>query len=441
MDIYGFFKRKFDSIKSKLNDPDELAGERRKLTGFSYSAGIAANLYGGNFYTGLLLLMNADDKFMGTLAMINIGVGILPVFSAVFLDKFEHRKKILIIFRILIYALSIAGIGVLALVKADNSFKLSAILMVTLISGCIANIASPGMSVWHIKLIPEDKRAGYFSFVTITSGSINYLLTVAASSILDHYKALGYEFRTLMILRAVSLIFAALDIFLLTKIKEYPNLKTGTRLNVFNLFTKAFKSKKYLVSVAIGCMYCFAVNIQGPYYTVYLLKELGLKYSYLSLVTLLYMPFMIFFMPVWSRIIRRTSWNRTLLYCMLIYIPAYFLFPFTGKETIFIFPLASIVAYIASPGIGLFFSNNSYHNLPEHDQTELLGFYATVNNLASLAGVALGRWFIGATEGKHMVMFGQDMTNKQYLMFLVAIGLMLMTATVFFIDKKNKKPA
>jgi hypothetical protein len=422
---------------SNENDPEKLASERKKLLSYVIFANIMANFYGGNFYTGLLLLMNASDSFMGTLSMINIAVGILPIFSAVVLDRFERRKKILVIFRIIIDFLSIVVIGIIPLLNIENGSKLSAVLMITFITGCIANIASPGYSVWHIRLIPEDKRAGYFSFMSIVTGIIGYVITIAASNVLDHFKAMGYELQTILILRAVALVFACLEVVCLIKVKEFPVPRTYVKINVMHIFKRAMKSGKYLVSIAIGCMYAFAANLQGPYFSIYLLKDLGLKYSYLSLISFLYMPFMIFLMPVWSRIIRKISWNRALIYCLVINVPVYCLYPFTTKSTLFMYLAGSILSYTVAPGFGLVFSNNTYHNLPENDRTELIGFYATVYNLFALAGVSFGKWFIGATEGKFIKIFGLSMMNKQYIMFLMAFGLLAMAIVVYFINKRD----
>lgn len=43
---------------------DELSRDRMSLINFAFVNNVVANLVGGNYLTGLLLLMNADDGFI-----------------------------------------------------------------------------------------------------------------------------------------------------------------------------------------------------------------------------------------------------------------------------------------------------------------------------------------------------------------------------------------
>ena len=51
---------------------DPSSKDRVRLLGFNYSANIITNLIGGSFFTGLLILMNASDSFMGAMTMITL---------------------------------------------------------------------------------------------------------------------------------------------------------------------------------------------------------------------------------------------------------------------------------------------------------------------------------------------------------------------------------
>ncbi|MDD6033428.1 MAG: hypothetical protein PUC47_08135, partial [Oscillospiraceae bacterium] len=48
---------------------DEQSKSRICHLQFNYTANIIANLIGGNFYTGLMLYLNADDAFIGLMSM------------------------------------------------------------------------------------------------------------------------------------------------------------------------------------------------------------------------------------------------------------------------------------------------------------------------------------------------------------------------------------
>ena len=54
------------------------------------------NLIGGSFWTGLLILMNASDSFIGSMSMISTAANMLQLFAPILLERFEHRKKLLL---------------------------------------------------------------------------------------------------------------------------------------------------------------------------------------------------------------------------------------------------------------------------------------------------------------------------------------------------------
>ena len=100
----------------------------------------------------------------------------------------------------------------------------------------------------------------------------------------------------LLILRGFALMLAVLDLNFLTRIREYPVPRTNIQVR------DAFSSIQGEEISAYGyhCMHVeFAANIPGSFYTVYLLREMNLTYTFLNVVNMLSVPVMIIFMPVW----------------------------------------------------------------------------------------------------------------------------------------------
>ena len=69
----GLLGKLRDSLISGWYTPGErMSQDRACLVISNYTTNIVANLIGGSFYTGLLLLMDADDSFIGTMSMIGV---------------------------------------------------------------------------------------------------------------------------------------------------------------------------------------------------------------------------------------------------------------------------------------------------------------------------------------------------------------------------------
>lgn len=430
------FERK---IRADLNRTEETAVSRRNITYSNYTAGVVNNLIGGNFFTGLLLLMNADDSFMGLVTMMGFIGNLLQVLSPLLLERFQSRKTLLIVSRAIIYFFNIIIISVIPLMGFTNGIKLMLILVVILLVNLINAITASGFSVWHIKSIPENIRANYFSFFSVTNGIIIYTVIFAFSRIVDYFKMSGNEMAGLYIIRAIALLLCIVDIFFLYKIKEYPNQSSGTNMNLINILLNPFKEKKYLITVFIACLWNFSANIPGPYFTIYMLKDLKVSYSFLNIINMFNIPILIFLTPLWRKRINSTSWFKTLYFSMGLFLLNYICLSLVTKDTLMLYPIALIFSFLVAPGINLVFSNIPFINIPDKDQTNYIGFFSAMNNLAALLGVLMGKEFIRHTEGMTMDVIGIQMQNKQYILILTAIVMLFAVVLIYIMQRRSEK--
>ncbi len=415
-------KRAFGGWRAPLTElfgrNEEYSLNRRNILMSNYAGGITANLIGGNFFTGLLLLMNADDSIIGLVTMVVMFGNMLQVFSPLLLERFSERKRILILGKIGMHVLNIIIIGIIPLTGYADSFKLTMTLVVILFINLINAMLAPGFQIWHIKSIPEDIRSRYFSFIQLTNGIIIYTVILISSRLVDIFKQGGHELTGLLILRIIALVLAVVDVIYLFRIKEYPVV--NRKVKVKDVLIRPFKEKKYLITVMMACMWSFSANIPGSYYNVYLLKDLNISYSFLNTVNMLSVPVMMIVLPIWRRRVDTTSWFRTLYLCIGLYIAHYIGLALVTDKTLYFYPIFMIYAFLISPGINLVFANLPYVNMPEDNQTNSLGFYAAINNFAGFLGVSLGRQFITMTESVELTIGQTVLGNKQLILFVTA---------------------
>lgn len=420
--IYAVISQAKKIINTTFEPGSEIGASRVNVAASSYTTNAIANIVGGNFLTGLLLLLNADDMVMGTITMIGFIGNTLQALSPIIIEKFEKRKKILIIGRGIYYLLNIAVISTLSVADINYQVRLALIMVVMFFVSVLNAVLAPAISIWHIKSIPDKNRLQYFSFFSTTNGIMQYAIILGASSIVDSFKEKGNEMYGLQLLRIVALLLAVLDIYFMTKIKEYPNISNKASISLKQILINPFKQKKYLVSVLTACLWSFPANIPGPYYSIYMLKNLGVKYSYLNLINMLNIPMLLLFTPIWSRRLRKKSWFNTLYFSMAIFLVHYIGLALVSEETLYyLYPLSMIFGFVFAPGINIVYANLPYINLPESEQTNYIGFYSAMSNLAAFAGAFAGKKFIELTNGKTIHIFNMVLQNKQYLLFFTAI--------------------
>lgn len=421
-----------------LYNSDETTKSRHNLAISNMAFGASANLVGGNFLTGFYLLLNADDAFIGLITIILTAGNMLQVLSPLLLERFPKRKKLLVGGRIGYHIIEIILIGLIPYLGFGEKTSLSLLVAFKLFITVTNAIMAPGFSIWHIKSIPEEIRAKYYSIFSIVYNLLIYLLVIIASTFADRIKASGRELAGLSYLRLAAVVFAALDVYFLLKIKEFPNEQDAERPGIISMIISPFRERKYLMTVAIACLWSFSASIPGPYYTIYLLKDLGVSYSFLTLVNMLNIPFLVFLTPVWARRINRTSWFRTLQQSITFYLLSYVVMAFVTGKTLFLYPVSMVMAYIFAPGINLVFSNIPYINMPKKNQTRYMGFYSTMNSVAAFVAVVISRQFILYTAEYRIRLFGIEMQNKQYLMLISAALLVLSAFVIAKIRRKTE---
>lgn len=408
---------------------DPTSTDRLRLLVLNYTANIIANLIGGSFFTGLLLLMDADDGFIGTMSMIGVAANMVQMFAPLLLERFSKRKKMLTMMRAVTMVINIIVIGLIPLAPVGQQAKLTLVGICVAIVNFVGAIAAPGINVWHLQSLPPRVRSGFFSIVTMTVGSVVALFNLGGSAMVDLFRAYGNEYGGLLLLRLAAFALYVLDFYLYGKVKEYPYESAGERFSIKDLFTLPFKNKLYLRTIAIVFLWNVTANIPGSYYTVYLLKNLEVSYTYIMIVNMLNVPIVLFVTKIWSRISSGRSPFRVLSIGMSLYLLHYVGLSFVHEGALFMYPLTLIWAFVMAIGINLPFASMPYVNIPHEHQTVFIGFYSTMANFAALIGVSIGKFFISATEDIKLNLFGFEMINKQYIMLLTA-GLMVI-AVIF----------
>ncbi len=418
---------------------DRMSRDRERLLMCSYTSNVIANLVGGTFWTGFLLLMNADDAFIGTMTMIATAANMLQFFAPLLLERFARRKMLLTVLRGALYLLNVVFVGVIPLFPAASQARLLMLAITVLTVNILNAVISPGISIWHVQSIPQNVRPHFYSVITMTVGAVVAAVNLAGSKVVDFMTARGMAYEGFMILRGVAAALCVLELILYFRINEYPYESSGTAFRLRDLILEPFKNKLYLRTVAVTFLWNIAANMPGSYYTVYLLRNLGVSYSYITLISMINIPVTLFLTPVWRRVLAKHGWFKTLYLSVGVFLLHFIVLALVTKRTLILYPLSQVMAYVFAVGINLSFTGIPYVNMPEKRQTAFIGFYASAAYLAALTGVTIGKYFVILTERMRLNVLGFEMVNKQVLMLLTAVMLACAVAGIRAIDKRTPK--
>lgn len=430
---------KLNNLTYNIRHPyDEKEGNRHKILVESCFNNVAANLVGGNFLTGLLIYLNANNFELGIINVIIYICNTLQILSPLLLSRFEQRKKMLIASRIIIYIMNIIMIGVISAIPVGNRTQIYLILGCIALLNIVSSFTAQGFSLWHIESVPEHRRAVHFQQNSAYANLAIYIFVLSGSAVLDKFKAADMELIGLLILRVVALIIAAGDIYWLTKIKEYPYSEKKGSVSLKYIFTEPFKHKKYLVSIAIVFLWNFFATTCGSYFSVYMLDTLQMSYSFINICSAMYVPMVLILGPMWARYINRTSWLSALYKVMFAYGLIHMTHAFVMEGMEWFYMVVIIMCNVFSPAINIILGNMSYYNLPRESQSVCLPFCTAFANIGAMCGTGYSILFMTLFEDMKLKLFGITFVTPQVMTVVTGVFLIIYGIFVYFFNQKEE---
>ncbi len=428
---------RLEPVRETLADKDEFAVNRRFIAGDNYGYNIAVNLAGGGFFTGYLLRLGADDSFLGLVTMATLLGNSLQFLSPLLLNRFPRRKPILLAARAVFLLITVVLIGAAQYAPVPHAAQLSFILAASFVANAVAALIQPGVLVWHIRSIPETMRVRYYSFINLSVNVLMYVAILIGSAAVDAFKAAGSELLGLTVLRVAAVVFGVLDLLAMARIKEYPEPSAPSG---FKALLAPFRSPRYLGTVAVTCVWSFGANLTGPYFTAYLLGDVGIAYTVFNLVAAGGVVVMLLVTPAWTRRIERMDLLAAFRLCLALYSVHYFAISLTTKATLWLYPLISVYAYVMVTGMAIVMANMPFRHMPEEDRTTSIAFYAGVNAFAALLGVLAGREFVRRTENVAYLVAGVHVGNRQMVLWVAGGSMLFASLLLALCASRRRKP-
>ena len=427
-----------------LDNSDGRAKGRQGLLCGTLSLHFLRNLISGTYFTGLLLAMDADDIYIGYITMIMTMCTFFQMFAPLYLEKMKRRKTLLLVIHSIYHFLNIVVVGVIPLMPWPKETILNVFMITVFLLSVTNALGAPGFSDWHMQSLPYERRISYWTVQNLTSQILGVCIAYIAGLFLDFFVdnriafgGISPTLTALLLLRILAVILAACEIYFYTWIKEYPYEKNIREKNDhgMRLLLLPLKNKAYIMTVSIQVLWTFIGGVIGPYFSVYLLDEVKMSYSFLALGGFISTPIILIMTPIWGKMLQRKRWINLLAMVMAGYSLVYLLNPLITSSTQFLYPVVILVSNFFSPCISVALGHLSYMKMPEQNRTAYLSLFSVLVQGASLLGTFVGTQFIAHTEDKVLNLFGFTMVNKQYLNLIqFALALCL----VFYVRKIAK---
>lgn len=354
---------------------------------------------GGVILTDFLLHLGATNVEIGLLSALPMMMNFLQPVGAYIADQQTSRRTYnLLIFGLsrLLWLLLVAGIAIATSFHTKPHNLVLWTVCIVFAANLLSALGSASWLSWMMVLVPHRLRGRFFGFrnsaASLTSLLCVPLMGLAVSTIGSD----GYGYALILfigilagILSLVCQSFQA-DVHPETLPNNSPQNETQTQPNKF---IAVFKDTNFLKFLLYFGFWTFAVNLSSPFFNIYLLKNLDVNISYVTVYNSLSAAANLLALLVWGKLADRIG-NRPLLLLVGIFVAITPLFWLTtGNYSLslwLLLPLIHIFTGSTWAAIDLCSNNIQMEIAAKQQPSTYFGVAAAIAGLTGALGTTVG---------------------------------------------------
>ncbi len=245
-------------------------------------------LTAGVFITGFGLALGASQVQIGLLAALPTLGNVAQIVGSYFIERTGQRKTLCLVTTAIARSVWFAILLTPFLWRASAAALVWAIVLMLASSSALAAIGGVAWLSWMKDLVPNGRRADFLSRRNQIGTGLALSLSIVAGLFLDWWEihhsepltgfAVVFAVAALCGLAAVPFLRATPDVPLPTRASHEPFTK---------LITLPVRDRNFRSLVFFYAYWNLSVNLAGPFFNVYMLRELDLPFWYATLVNTL----------------------------------------------------------------------------------------------------------------------------------------------------------
>ncbi|MBW4680749.1 MAG: MFS transporter [Microcoleus vaginatus WJT46-NPBG5] len=316
-----------------LSTPDP-AGEQKGISKQAIRSSLKAstfdsvfsNIFGaattGVLLTDFALQLGATSWEIGVLCALPMVMNFLQPMGAYLADRQASRSRYNLLmfgFSRLLWLILALGIGFASWFHADRHLLLQGTLFIVFAANLLSALGSASWLSWMSVLVPHRLRGRYFSFRN-SAGSLTTLLGVPLMGMVvsawagGTIQGYGVALSVAVIAGLISLGCQCFMADVNPQQQENPQkAETGEEEKTETKnFAALLKDTNFLTFLLYFGFWTFAVNLSSPFFNLYLLKDLGLDVSWVTIFNSFSAGANLLMLLLWGKLADRLG-NRPIL--------------------------------------------------------------------------------------------------------------------------------
>lgn len=265
-----------------------------------------------------------------------------------------------------------------------------------------ANIASPVWNSMMGDLVPEDGRGRYFSRRSRYANLASFIALAAAGWILHLWEAQNQTRVGFLMIFTAAMVARLYSVYQIARMVDPPQPPAPEPPTLRHMLDTLPGSNFLRFSLFMSAMN-FSANIAGPFFTVYMLRDLGFSYLEFTVSTSSVVLMQFLTLSQWGRLTDRFG-NRVVLAITGAIIPVLpLLWLFTTSFWVIL--AIQLLGGLAWAGFHLSAGNFVYDTVPPYKRSVYGAMHNVLNAMTSFMGGALGA-YLSTRLPANAVVFG-----------------------------------
>ncbi|MDY6893439.1 MAG: MFS transporter [Chloroflexota bacterium] len=350
------------------------------------------SLQGGAFLAAFALALGATNFEIGILAAIPFFAQISQILAVYLVETVRNRKAIVVIFAVCgrLVWLVIIFIPILFLGKQGITLLMLAVFS----SSVLGAIAGNSWFSMVRDLVPEKTMGKLFSQRAMLGTGFAIALTLLGGYFIDSWKSGHNEIYGYSIIFAFGLILGLIGASFLLKIPEL-EMKGEIGASLPKLLSQPFADRNFRNLIIFASFWNFAINLAAPFFTIYMLRRLGLDLFLVTILIMISQVTNLLFVRVWGRLADRFSNKSVLSVSGTLFLVAIIAWPFTTMPekyflTIPLLVLIHVLSGISLAGVGLASGNIILKLSPRGQASAYIASHGLLSNIVAASAPLLG---------------------------------------------------
>lgn len=353
---------------------------------FSFVDGFFASIMTGltmNYIVPFGLLLGAKNFQVGLLnALPQLLGSVVQLKTADIVDKIKSRLKVIVLF-VYLHGLSFFLVLMLELL----SQKVYWFIFVITLSTTLTSIAGPAWWSLMSDTVDKEKYGEYFAWRGKVLGVVSLVVCFMAGFFLSVIKN---KFNGFLILFTLAGLMRLISGYFISKMEDVPLRVSEKNKFSYIQFISRFKESNFVKYVIFVSLFNFAVGISSPFFSVYMLKELGMNYYEYTFVTLSSSISTLIFLSFWGRMADKVGNVKVIKITgfLICFVPILWIF---SKNLFYLIFINAIAGYVWA-GFNLATVNFIFDAATEEVRTRCVGYFSFTNGIFIFLGNLVSGW-------------------------------------------------